>query len=454
LALSIYYKIQKSELSNNINREGAYNMYEPHMKLTSDELAILNGKQGDTLRKVMESVVRYGEIFGATRLIPLDGPVHLVTSFGIPILTPVFEMMDELVAAGLKTKKPFTVDPRPLDYKNVKCSPLEKLVFHVMYGKQKSYEKQLRATGLKDDNAFTCTCYLDEVGNKPKVGDVLAWAESSAVVYANSVLGAHTNRNSGIIELFCGLLGKAPEFDFLTVEGRRADWVIELKTTALPNAQVLGSAIGLKVMAQVPYIKGLDSKLGNVLDDKACAYLKDMGAAAASNGAVGLYHVENLTPDAIKLKDTIVKAEAKTYIIDDAELERVKAGYPIMWKDPAAQPQVAFIGCPHLTIYQIKSWIEKIENALKSAGQKKLKTRTILSAAPDVIEELRKMDGWYDRLTATGAHLTYICPLMYMNSPVCSKKAIITNSNKLRTYTTARFFEDDKILDIIVKGEI
>jgi predicted aconitase len=429
-------------------------MYETHMQLTDEELSTLNGKQGDTLRKVMESVVRYGEIFGATRLIPLDGPVHLVTSFGVPILTPVFEMMDELIAAGLKTEKPFTVDPRPLDYKNVKCNPLEKLVFHIMYGKQKSYEKQLLATGLKDENAFSCTCYLDEVGNKPKYGEMLAWAESSAVVYANSVLGARTNRNSGIIELFCGILGKAPEFGFLTDEGRRANWIIEVKTTTLPNAQVLGSAIGLKVMAEVPYIKGLNSLLSNSLNDEACAYFKDMGAAAASNGAVGLFHVENLTPDAVELKDTLIKEGAKVYVIDDAELEHIKAGYPIMWKDKDAEPQIAFIGCPHLSLFQLTGWIEKIENALKKSGQKKLETRTILSAAPGVIEKLRQMDGWYDRLNATGAHLTYICPLMYMNSPICSKKPVITNSNKLRTYTTARFFEDDKILDIILKGAI
>ena len=429
-------------------------MYSTEMKLTDEEKAILSGEKGDTLRKVMESVVRYGEVFGAGRLVPVDGPVHLVTSFGIPILTPVFDMMDELVSAGLRAQKPYTVNPRPLDYKNIRCSPLEKLVFHVMYGKQKSYERQLLATGLKDENAFSCTCYLDEVGNQPKFGDILAWAESSAVVYANSVLGARTNRNSGIIELFCGVLGKAPEFGFLTDEGRRAKWVIEVKTSGMPSAQVLGSAVGMKVMADVPYIRGLRNFLGETLTDENRAYLKDMGAAAASNGAVGLYHVEGLTPEAAAQGDSLIKDNAKTCVIDDAELERIKSGYPVMWKDESASPAIAFIGCPHLTIGQLTGWIERFERALAKSGQKRLKTRTILCAAPGVIEELRGMNGWYDRLKATGAHLTYICPLMYMNSPVCSKKPVITNSNKLRTYTTARFFEDDGILDIITKGAV
>lgn len=165
-------------------------------------------------------------------------------------------------------------------------------------GNQKEYESQLKALGLKDDNAFTCACYLPQVGNTPGKGDVLSWAESSAVVYANSVLGARCNRNSAFIDLFGSILGKVPYFGLLTDEGRKATWVIDVRCTEKPEAQILGSAIGLKVVEDVPYIKGLDKYLHS-LDDSSRAYLKDMGAAAASNGAVGLYHVENITPEAV-----------------------------------------------------------------------------------------------------------------------------------------------------------
>lgn len=98
------------------------------------------------------------------------------------------------------------------------------------------------------DKAYTCACYLLEVGNTPKRGEILSWAESSAVVYANSVLGARCNRNSGIIELMGSIAGFVPEFGLLTDEGRKADWIIEIKTTKKPEAQILGSAIGMKVM--------------------------------------------------------------------------------------------------------------------------------------------------------------------------------------------------------------
>ncbi|WP_406242929.1 aconitase X [Tissierella carlieri] len=420
-----------------------------NMKLAPEEIEILDGRRGETLQKALKSVVLYGETFGAKRLLPIDGSIHLVTSFGIPMLTPVFDIMDELIKENLRTKESFTVDPRPLDYENVKCNPLQKVVFRIMYGKQEMYEKQLKEVGLKDDNAFTCTCYLPEVGNTPKKGDILSWAESSAVVFANSVLGARSNRNSGVIELLCGIVGKVPEFGLLTDEGRKAKWLIQLKTSKLPNAQILGSAIGMKVMEDVPYIVGLDKHLGKGISDTTINYLKDMGAASASNGAVGLYHVENITPEAIDLGESLLVDDYKTYIIDDGELNRIYDSYPIMWKNPSQTPKKCFIGCPHLSLSQIYDWVERIEEAVKISGKSKVLIDTILSASPDVIQEFKKDKLALQRLNSMGVKLTYICPLMYMNNPLCAKKPIITNSNKLRTYTTARFYTDETILSKI-----
>jgi predicted aconitase len=422
------------------------------MELTKEEEEILEGKQGSALQKAMKSVVMYGETFGAKRLIPIDGSIHMVTSFGIPILSPVFDIMDELIENNILPDKPFTVDPRPLDYVNVKCNILEKLVFKIMYGKQMEYEKQLKMVGLKDNNAFTCTCYLPEVGNIPKRGEVLSWSESSAVVYANSVLGARTNRNSGVIELLCGVVGKVPEFGLVTEDGRKAKWLVKVQTSKLPNPQVLGSAIGMKVVEDVPYIEGLSEFLGQGIKEATTNYLKDMGAASASNGAVGLYHIEGITPEAVDYEKKLLVENYKTYIIDDEELSRVEASYPVMWKDRKASPKVCFIGCPQLSLSQIYSWLDNIEAGLKKASKAKLSINTLMCAAPDIIEKFKKDEEAFKRLINTGAKLTYICPLMYMNNPICSKHAVITNSNKLRTYTTARFYTDEAILEKIVEG--
>lgn len=426
--------------------------YLPAMTLTPEEQAILNGSQGEVMAKIMKTLAMYGDTFGADQFIPISGPAHLVTSFGISVMSATFDLMDELIAAGVHTKEPFTVDPRPIDHANVPCNLLQKIVFGVMYSRQDSYEEQLKKLGLKNDNAFTCACYMDEVGNTPKKGDILSWSESSAVVYANSVLGARCNRNSAFMDIFGAILGKVPNFDLTTDEGRKAKWVIEVKTSRRPEAQVLGSAIGLKVMEDVPYIRGLTPFLGSELNDEAKAFCKDMGAASASNGAVGLYHVEGLTPEAVELGDSLIREDAQVYMIDDAELERVKASYPVIWKDPAAKPKLCFIGCPHLSISQLKAWTVRLENALKAAGSQKVTIKTVLTAAPDVLEKFRGMPE-YARLLATGVRLSYICPLMYMNNPMCKTMPVITCSNKLRTYTSARYYTEDEIAAIISGGK-
>ncbi len=106
------------------------------MKLTGAENEMLAGATGDTMRKEMETVVRYGETFGAKRLVPIDHNLHMVTSMGIPLLTTVFALMDELIAGGIRLERPFTVDPRPFDYSTVNVGPLKKIAFRIMYGRQ------------------------------------------------------------------------------------------------------------------------------------------------------------------------------------------------------------------------------------------------------------------------------------------------------------------------------
>ena len=423
------------------------------MILTKEQQAILDGEKGETLAKVMKTLVMYGDAFEAEKLVPITSKYnHLVTSFGLKVMSPVYDLMQQLLDAGVSSDQKFSVDPRPLD-KNVPANLLQNLVFNkFMYCKQDFYEGQLQKLGLMDKNAFTCTCYMDEVGNKPEKGDVLSWAESSAVVYANSVLGARCNRNSGIIDIMGSIVGYVPYFGLLTDEGRKATWVVKIETSKKPEAQLLGSAIGMKVMEDVPYVVGLDKWIGSELDDAACAYLKDFGAATASNGAVGLYHIANLTPEAKELGESLIVEGAKEYIIDDAELERVKNNYPVIWKNPDAKPKLCFVGCPHLSLEQLKTWTENIEKALKENGKKKVTINTVFTASPGVLEAFGKTE-YAERLKATGVITSYICPLMYMNNPLCKKMPVITSSNKLRTYTSARYYTDAEILEAITGGK-
>ena len=420
------------------------------MILTKDQQALLDGQQGETMAKVVKTLVMYGEAFGAERMVPVTSEYgHTVISFGIGVMKPVYELYDQLLAAGAVSKQPFSADPRPLD-KNIPSSFLQNIIFKFMYSQQEHYEEQLQQLGLMNKNAYTCACYLPQAGNVPKRGEILSWAESSAVVYANSVLGARCNRNSGIIELMGSIAGFVPEFGLLTDDGRKADWIVEVRTSKLPDAQLLGSAVGMKVLEKVPFVRGLDKWLGTQLSESACTYLKDFGAACASNGSVGLYHIEHLTPEAVDEGESLIRENAPVYVVDDAELERIRNGYPCIWKDLDATPKLCFMGCPHMTLSQLKDWTVRVEEGLKAAGNKKVLIPTVFTSAPGVVKEFNKT-AYAGRLKATGVILSTICPLMYMNNPLSKKMPVITSSNKLRTYSSARFYSEEEILAKITK---
>lgn len=431
----------------NLKRKGVLKM-----NLTSQQQAILDGSQGETMAKVWKTLVMYGDTFGADKMVPVTSEYnHLVTSFGLKMMTPVFDLMQQLIDNGAVSGQQFSVDPRPVD-RNVPANFLQNLVFNkFMYSTQEQYERQLKELGLVNEDAFTCACYLDQVGNKPRKGEVLSWAESSAVVYANSVLGARCNRNSGIMDIMGSIAGYVPHFGLLTDEGRKATWIIKVECKEKPEAQLLGSAIGMKVMEDVPYIIGMNQWLGTELNDENCAYLKDFGAATASNGAVGLYHVEDLTPEAKEQGKALVAENANVYVIDDAELERVKKEYPVMWKNPNAEPKLCFVGCPHMSLQQLKDWTVNVEEGLKASGKNKVLIPTVFTTAPGVKKEFEKTE-YAVRLKKTGVILSCICPLMYMNNPLCKSMPVMTSSNKLRTYTTARYYTESEILEKITKG--
>lgn len=419
------------------------------MILTPEQQALLDGAKGETMAKVVKTLVMYGDAFDAERMVPVTSEYgHTVISFGLKVLSPVYDLYQKLIDEGLLSQQKFTADPRPLD-KKVPSSLLDDVVFkHIMYTDQKRYEQQLEDLGLLDEDSYTCTSYLPQVGNVPRQGDVLSWAESSAVIYANSVLGARCNRNSGIIELMGSVAGFVPEFGLLTDNGRKADWIVEVRCSQKPEAQLLGSAIGMKVMEDVPYVKGLDRWLGTELNEAATTYLKDFGAACASNGAVGLYHIENLTPEAKQQGEALLRENAKVYVIDDNELQRVKDNYPVVWKNPDAEPELCFVGCPHMTLRQLEDWTDNVTAALKANGLKKVTVKTVFTASTGVIKAFQKTKR-AKQLKRAGVVLSYICPLMYMNNPLCKKKAVITSSNKLRTYTSARYYTEPEILEII-----
>ena len=425
------------------------------IKLTQEERDLLHGSQGPTMQKVMETVALYGEALDAERLVDIEGPGHFVIPWSSPGIAPPIELLEELAAAGLKTKFPFTLDPKPpLDFDNLLVQPDEKAAIESMYRDQSHYDELMIQLGLRDQDAYTCNPYQFEVGNIPKRDQILAWSESACVVYANSVLGARTNRNGAIMDILTNILGKAPYAGLLTDEGRKATWLVEVRTESLPLPQLLGAAIGLRVLEDVPYIVGLDRYLNPELDFETTDFLQEMGTACAAYGAVGLYHVENITPEAVDFGRDLLTPGFQTYVIDGHELQNLLASFPSSWVDKNARPERCYIGCPHLSLRQLYWWADAIWAALGAHTKNRLEIDTVFCAAPKVLEKFKENEAAYSKMKAAGAKFSPACSETIFETRLCSGRPILTNSTKLRSYTTARFLPDEALVEALVTGEV
>ncbi len=424
------------------------------MILTPQEQSIMDGEQGEMLQRAMKTVVTFGELFNAPKLVELQASPHLALSWGMSSISPFLRIYNRLADAGLKTYAPFTANPKPMDKQNFPLSDNKEEMIIKVY----SLDDQLAATNERlgmIKGAWSCASYLPQVSSiTPKKGDNLSWSESSAVVFANSALGARTNANSMGIDMMTAILGKAPYFGYMTDEGRKANWFLKCSFTKLPHPELLGGAIGTKVLNGVPYITGMDTLVNGLNDDKM-DYLKDMGAGAASAGGVALFHMEGVTPEVLELKQELLHEEYQVYEIDDAELARIYHAYPNMWADKDASPERAFIGCPHCSLSQLKWWGTRLVNAIEAAGKQQVAIPTYIFAFDKVIEQFKHENPVVaKKMTDYGISLTRNCPMMHLITPLLDKEIVVTNSNKTRNYTPARLYLDDDLTNIIVTGEL
>ncbi|MDX2316912.1 MAG: aconitase X [Hyphomicrobiaceae bacterium] len=428
----------------------------PQMKLTQEEQDILDGKKGKAHAKVMRTLVDHGNLFGATKLVDLGGAPHTSFFTGTPAMSPLIELFTECADEGLKAYAPYTVNPRPHDLYNVETSADEQNMIFEGYPLQLEVDHLHVRLGGRNLDTRSCMCYLPEVGNAPKKGTFVAWAESSAINAGNSILGIRTNRNSCGMDLMCALAGKAPYFGLMTDEGRKAKWLIEVKTSGEPDWGVLGGAIGEKCVEDPPFIVGIDKYFDGKITPQNVHKLKAMGAATASNGAIGLYHVENLTPDALdKGRDLLVK-DYQTYVIDDAEIERVRSTYPNLWPENVKKPNRAYIGCPHNTYQEMMNWGTGILDALKARGQEKIALPTHMFSATVVRDHVFMEHPVMMRdLKKAGVTFTNTCVVCFSGLKGYNDTEFgVTNSNKTRKYSNSIYLKDDDLLEVIMTGEL
>jgi predicted aconitase len=426
------------------------------MPLTQEEQDIMDGKKGPELAKVMKIVVAHGNAFGAPKLVDLGGAPHCSLYTGTDYMKPMIDLFQECADAGLKTYAPYTVNPRCYDVYNVNNNETDMQLIYEGYKYQRDLDWVHAQLGAPDLNYRSCVCYAPEVGNAPPPGTYVAWAESSATNYGNSALGLRTNRNAGGMELLCGLLGKAPLFGLMTDEGRKANWLIEVKTSKEPDLGVLGTAIGIKVVDGVPFITGMDQYLGTEVSNDNMHLLKKMGSATAAAGAVGLYHVENLTPDAKEKGRGLLKEGYQTYVYDDAEQARVLSTFPVEWEGRPEDPTVALIGCPHNTYEEILDWGTKVTEAVEKRGvNTAIPTRLFCAnvVRDRLVKEHPLLVG---KMTEANVRFTNMCVVSYAGMKGFSDRIYgITNSPKTRNYyPSVRYLKDDAILEVILTGKI
>lgn len=373
--------------------------FEARMELTENQRATLCGEAGEPVAKCLETLVRYGEIFNAKRLVPIKS-AHLAGTFRIVFHSAYHKIIDRLVDAGAKVKVPTTLDPRPgYDFR---------LQNRIAFWGQQRLEHNLEALGVTPN--YSCVCY--DQANVPQYGDILGWAESSAIIYANSVIGARTNRNAIMIDICQAVTGLAPEFGYLLDANRRGQVHIKLDIERM-DAPALGLLIGRIAVDRVPV---LDYYPFNK------AELKNMGAAMAASGAVALFHVVGLTPEAPSLAAALPDGPEETHTITQKDLDAVRAA-------TSAQETAAIvaIGCPQMTLQ------EALEVGRHFVG-KRLATRTIFHLVPEAFEPFVAHEIGRGCIEA-GVEVVQHCPLAGLSAQFApGKTRVLTPSGKLSYY--------------------
>jgi predicted aconitase len=372
----------------------------------------------------LKLIVDLGESFGASKLIDISS-AHTVLNFGLNFVNAAAEILHQIAEADLKIQVPTTADPIiDMDYSE------ELSMLYPMFQLHDQMIEDLNRIGITD---FTCTPYY--IGNKPKFGDHCAWSESSAVIYLNSVIGGRSNREGGLVDIACGILGKTSYHGLHLKENRKGQVLFKLEsdidTNNLYNLTSLGLKIGEIAGSRIPVIEGLEHI--------SYEHLKNLGAATASSGAVALIHVVGLTPEA-KTKEQAFQKESPDEIIGigQADLEEVRQKYSTTWEK---QPKNISIGCPQLSKNEIIQLLHRLK------GKKVRDDTNFWICTNKQIKEEIKSSEWNEIVEHSGVKITHLCPLL---TPL--PRPLVTNSAKTCFYSHASYKPIKECIKIATEG--
>lgn len=305
------------------------------LNLTKEEQKMFDGEKGEAARQSMEILVALGKIYDAKKMIPITSAQIAGVSYKT-IGDAGLEYLQHMVQGDAKVQIPSFLNPAGMDREQWKEMKIPETFAKKQIQVLDAYSKM----GI----TMTCTCTPYLVGLRPRKGEHIAWSESSAVSFANSVLGAKTNREGGPSALAAAICGVTPEYGFHLDENRISNFVIEVEADLKYSSDfgAMGNHLGSIVKNSNPAFIGI-KKAG---EDK----LKSLGAAMAATGSVGLFFVKGSTPE-FNISE---KPEKITFT--QKELEDTKEKLTSKEK-----PDLITIGCPHASIEEIKEVAELVK---------------------------------------------------------------------------------------------
>ena len=307
------------------------------MYLTPSEEKILQGEKGEVMGRMFRLLVRLGEIYEADTMIPV-GSVQVAGVSYKSIGDPGLEFLEDLASKGAKVQVLTYLNPAGMDLENWQELGFPEEFAH----NQLRIMDAFRAMGIVVTS--TCTPYL--AGNLPRFREHIAWSESSAVSFANSVIGARTNREGGPSALAAAICGKTPNYGLHRWENRQPSVHIKVEAPLEFSSDfgALGYYVGKQVKNKIPYFSGIPSATTD--------QLKALGAAMAASGAVALYHVDQLTPEA----DLVETQGLETMTITEKD---IKETYTTLKQ--GEHPDIVILGCPHASLREIAQVAEKVQ---------------------------------------------------------------------------------------------
>lgn len=372
------------------------------MFLNKDEERMLQGEYGTIVQKSMKILVTLGDVFGAERMAKVKS-VHVSGISYKNIGDPALEFLEEWADNGAKTRVYTTINPSGMDMERWR-----------EFGISEAFaNKQIRIINafkrMKTCKSLSCTPYI--IGNKPQLNEHIAWAESSAVAFANSILGAKTNREGGPTALASAITGRTSMFGYHLDENRNPSHEIYINepVNGVLEYSTLGYHVGKKLGQCIPFFKNL--KKPN-LDE-----LKALSAGLAASGSVALYHIYNLTPEEKKFRD-------KNY-------ERIDVGKRDLTETIAElsveeENEHICIGCPHCSMREIA------EIAHRVAG-KKVKRELWVFTSSTICTEA-KLKGYFDVIERAGGKVISDTCMVVSPMRAMGVRGVSTNSCKAAHY--------------------